>query len=617
MIGAAMTRGMKTAEFLRTWTLRGAGSLVLLAGIQACDESVPAPEVVLGTYNASMPVQGSVVLDTALPEVDSIQAVLRTEGKKKILVQPSALGAKVRLDSVARGASYSASVTGFENVAGTRVARWWAFAQDTADYSGSLQTILLRPVVGPSLDSLPKLDSLKVGVTVPVIKGLWITTDSTDPRASKTAKPVSSPLVLARGQSYRVALRLDSVATTGQPALWSALGVWNIRGNTPVPVFSVASGTYGRALRVGLSDSLPNATILWSSDSLTWNVYKDSLAVDSSGKIHARAVLKGMDTSRVVTATYRLKVQTPRLSVPAGTYGFPQLVRFSDSTSAVAYRCSADSLTWESCPDSLQIQVSSKLFVVATRSGWTPSEVVQATYELRPKAPSLSVPSGTYERTFSVVLSDSTPLVAWSCSADSLTWATCTDTLAVTASRRLFVQASRTGWTPSPVVRADYELKVGMPWLSVASGTYDSAFSVVLSDSTAGVTWACSSDSLTWNACQDTVPVTGPGSLFVQATKAGWTSSAVVKAVYGFRLAAPTFSVPAGTYPEAQTVALISAVPGAAVEWSMDGTTWTAYAAPLSILATGTLQARTIKDGWAPSKVASAAYVIEPPPATP
>ncbi|MEN9354543.1 MAG: hypothetical protein RL318_1868 [Fibrobacterota bacterium] len=613
-----MTKGMDAMKFWKTFALRGAGMLALVGGLQACGEQAPAPEVVLGTYNGSVPLQGSVVMDSTVPEVDSVLATMRSGGKKKVLLQESGFGRPVKLDSVDNGASYTASVVGFENSAGVRVARWWAFATDTADYSGKTQTVLLRAVGGPGLDALPKLDSTKVGVVVPAVKGLWITMDSTDPRASKSAKPVAAPLTLTKGQLYRVALRSDSVASTGQPALWSNQATWIIRGNTPVPNFSVASGSHSKALHVRLTDSLPGATILWSRDSLTWSVFKDSVPVDSSSRIFARAVLKGMDTSRIVSASYELKVSAPRLSVASGTYSSAQTVVLSDSTAGVTYRCSADSSAWEACQDSVVLSVSSKLFVQATRAGWTSSPVVQASYRLQSKAPRLSVASGTYDRAQSVVLSDSTLGVAYSCSPDSVVWAACGDTVAVTASGSLFVKASKAGWDTSAVVRAKYELKVGAPVLSVPSGTYAGAQSVVLSDSTPGVAYSCSSDSVVWAACSDTVAVTASGTLFVQASKVGWTSSAVVKASYAFKLAAPVFSVPAGTYPEAQTVRVSSAAAGAKLECSLDGTTWTDCTdAPVAILATGTLQARAAKAGWTSSDVISAAYVIETAPVTP
>ena len=79
-------------------------------------------------------------------------------------------------------------------------------------------------------------------------------------------------------------------------------------------------------------------------------------------------------------------------------------------------------------------------------------------------------------------------------------------------------------------------------------------------------------------------------------------------------IAKPTFSVAAGTYHVAQSVAINCGTSGASIYYTLDGTTpsatSTAYTTPLNITATTTVKAIAVK-GDKKSDVAEAAYVIE------
>ncbi|MBR4897779.1 MAG: chitobiase/beta-hexosaminidase C-terminal domain-containing protein [Prevotella sp.] len=78
-------------------------------------------------------------------------------------------------------------------------------------------------------------------------------------------------------------------------------------------------------------------------------------------------------------------------------------------------------------------------------------------------------------------------------------------------------------------------------------------------------------------------------------------------------VAAPTFSVPEGTYTEAQTVTLACETEGAAIYYTLDGTDPTAestlYEAPITISTTTTVKAIAIKDDVL-SAVATATYTF-------
>ncbi len=82
-------------------------------------------------------------------------------------------------------------------------------------------------------------------------------------------------------------------------------------------------------------------------------------------------------------------------------------------------------------------------------------------------------------------------------------------------------------------------------------------------------------------------------------------------------LAPPTYSPAAGTYPAAQTVTLADATAGAAIYYTLDGSTPTSsstrYTTPIAVSATETLQAIAVAPGYTSSAVVSAAYAIRIP----
>lgn len=83
----------------------------------------------------------------------------------------------------------------------------------------------------------------------------------------------------------------------------------------------------------------------------------------------------------------------------------------------------------------------------------------------------------------------------------------------------------------------------------------------------------------------------------------------------------PTFSVPAGAYGPAQSVAISTTTPRARIYYTTNGTTPTSgstlYSGPVTVSVSETLKAIAITSGTHNSPVASAAYVINGAVATP
>jgi len=84
------------------------------------------------------------------------------------------------------------------------------------------------------------------------------------------------------------------------------------------------------------------------------------------------------------------------------------------------------------------------------------------------------------------------------------------------------------------------------------------------------------------------------------------------------KVATPTFSPAAGTYTEAQNVAISCDTEGATIHYTTDGTTPTAtsptYDGAINVSETTTIKAIAVKDGMTDSAVASATYTISETP---
>lgn len=119
-----------------------------------------------------------------------------------------------------------------------------------------------------------------------------------------------------------------------------------------------------------------------------------------------------------------------------------------------------------------------------------------------------------------------------------------------------------------------------------------------------------------WDLYRTSVPVQPGGSVFRMwnATTLQWESNPPPG---GIPVSAPTYHIPGGNYPSAQTIAITTATSGATIRYTTDGSTpsataGTLYGSPVTISTITTLKAIAAKSGMANSPVSTATYTFYP-----
>jgi subtilase family serine protease len=240
--------------------------------------------------------------------------------------------------------------------------------------------------------------------------------------------------------------------------------------------------------------------------------------------------------------------------------------------------------------------------------------------------PTFMPAAGTYTSAQSVTITDATAGAAiyFTTNGTAPTTASTKYTTAVTVSSTETLQAIATasGYSNSAVASSAYTINLLLtpPTFSPAAGSYTTAQSVTISDTTSGAAiyyttngTAPTTASTKYSAA---ITVSSTETLEAIATASGYTSSTTATAKYTITptAATPTFSPAAGAFSSTQSVTITDATSGATIYYTTNGvaptTASTKYAAAVTIASTETLEAIAVETGYANSTVATAAYTI-------
>jgi N-acetylneuraminic acid mutarotase len=166
----------------------------------------------------------------------------------------------------------------------------------------------------------------------------------------------------------------------------------------------------------------------------------------------------------------------------------------------------------------------------------------------------------------------------------------------------------------------------GTPLFSLAAGTYNAPQTLTITDQTSDATIYYTMNGTVPNSGSPVYsgPITISSSGVVQAiaVASGYSVSDTASAVYTINLpqtAAPTFSLPSGTYDGPQSISISDSAAGAAIYYTIDGTAPTTkstiYAGPIKVSSSETIEAIALAPGYSQSIVGTVNYsIILPPP---
>ena len=457
----------------------------------------------------------------------------------------------------------------------------------------------------------------------------------------------------------------DQVTGLGSVNVANLIKGW-VSGEAPQTItFTPKAGTYTAPQSVVINDSVPGATIYYTTDNSTPTtsspVFNSAtpISVNVNTTIRALGIAFGHKNSSMTMAVYNLKVATPTFSPNMGTYMTPQQVYLSDTTpNAVIWYTTDGSTPGPSMGTSVMyngtpilVTQDTPIRAIATVTGWTSSNLAAGTYLIKVAMPVITPKSGTYSPTvtlFPVTITDATPSTTIWYTTDGTTPGVGTGTsqqyggspFNIFQTTTVKAIASLTGLTTSSMTTNTFTLKVPTPTFSVAAGTYGATQTVTISDTnpaaiiwytTDGSTPAPGGSTSTEVRLAKPENVVGPShnvivtiskttTLKAIAVITGWTNSNVELAVYTLKVPTPTFSEPGGVYTSAQSISISDTDSGATIWYTTNGTNPTPgvlpavqyNGTPIPVNATTSIRAIAAETGWTNSMTAAAMYTIRP-----
>jgi Chitobiase/beta-hexosaminidase C-terminal domain len=244
--------------------------------------------------------------------------------------------------------------------------------------------------------------------------------------------------------------------------------------------------------------------------------------------------------------------------------------------------------------------------------------------------PVLTPNGGTFSSSQTVTIGETTPGALLYCTMDGSTPTTsssrCLQPMTVAQSATLSVMAVAHGYGPSQVATATFTISqpaTAAPVISPAGGSFNTAQTVTMTDSTPGAVIYYTTDGTTPTTSSQRyngpISVAASETLSAIALASGHGSSTVTTASFTIdpnlqAAATPVISPAGGTFDSAQTVTISDATSGAQIFYTLDGSTpsntSTPYSGTVTVSKSATLNAIAFAPNHSPSAVATAAFSI-------
>jgi hypothetical protein len=451
------------------------------------------------------------------------------------------------------------------------------------------------------------------------------------------AAPTTSSIKYTGPLSINAGVTLQAVAVAPGYALSGINSAVYVFAASP-PMFTPPAGGFSATQSVALSSATPTAKIFYTTNGATpsasTTLYTGPITVSKSETVKAIAAETGYTPSAVVSAAYTIApaTATPVPSLPSGNYSSSQSLTFTDATAGavIYYTLNGTTPTAASTKYTGPIPINSSVTVeaVAMAPGYLLSAALSSTYSFTASVPVISPAAGQYGGPVTVTFTSTTPSASIYYTINGATPTTSSTLYAgpftVSTSETVKAFASYTGYSPSAVASTAYTIVPGVatatPTFSLSAGTYHSAQTVAITDTTPGavIYYTVNGAAPTTSSNKYTAPITINAAVTVQAVALapGYTLSNPSSAAYTFAALPPVFTPVGGDYSVPQTVTITSATPTAKIFYTTNGATpsasTTLYTGPITVSASETIKAIAAETGYTPSAVVSASYTIAP-----
>jgi hypothetical protein len=512
-------------------------------------------------------------------------------------------------------------------------------ALNGADFSVTTTTQLVPVAIGkPGTGSISinPINSYSGLVTIGCAAPTGITcTPATS--SSSVGAGITDSLTISAASTVASGTYTAVVTVTGGGHVHTAQILVSFMATAP-PQFSPAGGTYTTAQTVTITDTTPGATIYYTTNGTAATAastkYTAPVAVKANQILTAVAIAPGYSLGAASSASYvvTLPATTPIFSLNPGTYGAIQTVSIVESTpgATVYYTTNGATPTTSSTKYTGPITVAATetLKAIAVATSYSTSAVASATYTLNltTAMPTFSVSGGTYTAAQTVTIADSTAgaTIYYTLNGSTPTTSSTkyTAPVVVTAAETLKALAIATGYAQSAVNSATYtiSLPAATPKLSISTGTYPSAQTVTITDTTAGATiyYTVNGTLPTSTSTKYTGPFTVSSTQTVSAIAiaSGFSASATTSATYTIKStsAVATFYPAPGKYSGALALQITTNAPTATIYYTTNGsvptTTSAKYTGPLTLTKTQTVRVMAITPGSLLGVITTGTYTI-------
>gem|GEM_PF-1072855 len=400
--------------------------------------------------------------------------------------------------------------------------------------------------------------------------------------------------------------------------------------NLPSPTFNVhgegtTTGIINDFLTLEMSVPIPGAGILYSTDSVDWKEWKDSLVIGQTATVWARISKAGI-MGPIKKSAWVVQASDPTFSIGSSSYVYSSsdlvAVKLASATPHAQFEYSLDNgASWIAYKDSILLGRDTQLEARTVKPGLTSSPVSSASYQIDVSlvwADSAPVPqNGWYGDIVVAHVSSLTPGATIQYSTDGVVWNDCGDMINIGTQETLNIRAFKKGMDTTFRSRS-YNVMATPPQMSAKSYNSNDLLTVRLINAAKNPEFEYSLDSMkTWLPYEDSIVLNRSLRLYARTVKPGLAMSNTSDAIFAIEIDPPSFPIPSGLYSSPLSVPLSSATPGASVYYTLDGsrptTSSTRYVAPieLPLNSSTVVTAISTKDGLLQSSAVGAAYVIE------